>query len=133
MKNPRKYNVTVTITNESLESFFKRGQDTASLLDQKKPVAPRRIISFADKRDLIAFLNQNKFKLVATVRKRPETVSKLAELLKRSRAAVDKDVKELESIGIIKTEFQVNPGHGRCKIVKAIDDYPVQLQVQTSI
>ncbi len=126
--------VTTVVTSETLDSFFKRGKESAALLDEKKIISPRKIISFEDKKDLAAFLTQNKFKLVATVRKRSETtISKLAEILKRSRASVDRDVQQLESIGIVTTEIKINPGHGKCKVVRAADDMPIQLQVQTVI
>lgn len=133
MSNIKKTKIPVVVTNETLDNFFTRGKQSAALLDQKKTLSPRRVISFEDKKDLAAFLTQNKFKLVATVRKRPETVTRLAAILKRSRAAVDKDIQELESIGIIKTELKINPGHGKCRIVRAVDEIPVNLQVQTVI
>jgi predicted transcriptional regulator len=116
-----------------MEDFFARGKETARLLDQKKPLTPRRIISFEDPEDLMMFLTKNKLKLIASLRKKPNSMSGLAKLLKRSRAALDKDIHLLESIGLVKSEYIANPGHGKHKVITAIDKSPVKLQVQTSI
>lgn len=132
----RKKNKTilpVIVTSETLESFFLRGRKIAQKIDQKIAPFARRVISFEDTKDLINFLTQNKLKLVATIRKRPCSVSGLAKILKRSRAAVNKDIQQLESVGIIKSEYVLNPGHGRSKLVMAVDPMPVQIQVQAVI
>ncbi len=119
--------------NETIDSFFARGKETAKLLDQKKHLLPRRIISFENVRDLMTFLSENKLNVVAAVRKKPCSLTDLAKILKRSRAAVDKDVQLLESVGIIKSEYVTNPGHGRHKIITPLDKSPIKLQVQTTI
>ncbi|HSW68798.1 MAG TPA: HTH domain-containing protein [Gammaproteobacteria bacterium] len=133
MSKQKKDKTPVLVTSESLEDFFARGRRTAQLLDQGKAVQSRRIISFEDPSDLVKFLTKNKLKLVSSVRKKPSSVSKLAITLKRSRSAVDKDIQELESVGIIKSTYVVNPGHGRCKMIMAADKEPVKLQVQAVI
>ena len=104
--------IPVLVTSESLEEFFARGKRTAMLLDQKKrvPAPARRIISFEDPNDLVRFLTKNKLRLVSTVRRKPNSVTGLAKTLKRSRASVDRDIQELESVGIIKSKVVVNPG-----------------------
>ncbi len=123
----------VLIKAESVENFFARGRETAKLLDQNKTVKPRRIISFEDPRDLIKFLTAAKINLLSTIRKHPDSLSNLAKLLNRSRAAINKDIQLLEAIGIVKSEYVANPGHGKQKIISAIDKEPIQLQVQTVI
>lgn len=119
------------VQQETLVDFFARGIRTAKRLDQKKPVKQRRIISFEDPLDLARFLMDSKSSLMADIRKNPLSITKLAKLAKRSRAAVCKDIQELEAIGMVKSEYQINPGHGRCKIVTAVDKNPIHLQVQT--
>jgi len=121
------------VTVESVEDFFQRGKRTSKLLDQKKTITQRRVISFEDTADLVNFLTKNKLRLVAAIRKHPSSITKLADILHRSRAAIDKDVKVLESVGILKSEYVTNPGHGRYKMVTVVDQNPIQLQVQASL
>ena len=130
----KKNNLPLTLaTTETIEDFFQRGVRTAKLLDQKKSVAARRVISFEDTVDLVSFLTKNKIKLVSVIRRHPNSITKLATALHRSRAAVDKDVKALEAVGILKSEYIVNPGHGLCRVISVVDENPIHLQVQTSI
>lgn len=133
MKKPRKNNTTILVTHETIEDFFARGKATAKLLDKKKPVEKSRIISFEDPADLVKFLTCNKLKLVADIRKKPNSTSGLAKDFGRSRAAVYKDIQELESIGIVKSEYVDNPGHGKHKIIRVVDKQPIHLHVQAVI
>lgn len=134
MKNSRKKSETVfTVKTESREDFFAKGKCIAKALDKGETIAPSRIISFEDPEDLIEFLTKTKKALLAALRKKPDSISGLAHKLHRSRAAVDKDVRQLEAIGIVQCEYVINPGHGRCRIVKAVDDRPIKLRVETSI
>lgn len=132
-KEAKARKMSITVTHETLGDFFVRGKKTARLLDKKALIEPRRIISFEDVRDLVNFLTTKKLELLETVRKHPSSLSVLAKVLGRSRAAVDKDVQQLESVGIIKSEYVTNPGHGRHKVIMAVDKTPVKLQVQATI
>lgn len=38
----------ILVINETIDSFFARGKNTAKALDQKKRLPPRRVISFED-------------------------------------------------------------------------------------
>ena len=60
-------------------------------------------------------------------------LSWFSALLQRSRAAVDKNVKLLESVEIVRSEYVVNPGHGKRKVIKATDKYLVKLHVEAMI
>ena len=132
-KLKNRINNLTLVTVENVEDFFQRGKRTAKLLDRKKAVNARHVISFEDTADLVSFLAKNKLHLVATIRKHPSSISQLADLLHRSRAAVDKDVKDLEAVGILKSEYVSNPGHGKCKVITIVDKNPIQLHVQTSL
>lgn len=134
MKNVRKRNeIAFTVKIESVEDFFSRGKHIAKMLDKGEKVSPSRIISFEDPEDLIEFLTKTKQALLAALRKKPDSISGLANKLHRSRAAIDKDVRQLESIGILVSEYVINPGHGRRRIIKAVDENPIRLHVETVI
>lgn len=134
MKNTKKTNdISFKVKTESREDFFTRGKRIAKMLDRGEQMPPSRIISFEDPEDLKSFLTKTKMALLAALRKKPDSISSLASKLHRSRAAVDKDVRQLESIGIVISEYVVNPGHGRCRIIKAVDANPITLYVETII
>lgn len=134
MKRSRKNKeIIFTIKTESREEFFARGKSIAALLDKGKKLTPNRIISFEDPDDLIKFLTKPKLALLSAIRKRPDSISHLATKLHRSRSAIDKDIRLLESIGIVKSEYIANPGHGKLRIIKTIDSNPIKLHVETVI
>lgn len=135
MKRLRKRNkeIVFTVRTASREEFFARGRSLAASLDKGKKLSPKRIISFEDPDDLIKFLTKSKLALLSAIRKHPDSISHLANKLHRSRAAIDKDIKLLESIGIVKSEYISNPGHGKLRIIKAIDSNPIKLKVETLI
>ncbi|MBV8802154.1 MAG: HTH domain-containing protein [Gammaproteobacteria bacterium] len=134
MKNSRKKdNTAIMVKTESRKDFFARGKRIAKKLDSGKEVSSLRIISFEDTQDLIEFLTKTKQALLDVLRKKPDSISELAHKLHRSRAAIDKDVRQLESVGIVKSEYIINPGHGRCRIVRAVDSNPIKLYVETVI
>lgn len=113
MKNSRKKGEIVTVKTESRQDFFARGKHIAKMLDKGEEVFSSRIISFEDTEDLIEFLTKTKQALLAVLRKKPDSISELAHKLHRSRASVDKDVRQLEAVGIVISEYVIHPGHGR--------------------
>ena len=132
-KRNKKNEIIIAVKTGTREEFFARGKHIAKQLDKGGKVTPTRTICFEDPADLIKFLTKAKLILLAAIREKPDSISKLAGKLHRSRAAVDKDVQMLESVGIVESEYLTNPGHGRCRIVKAIDSNPIKLQVEAII
>lgn len=132
-KSKKSKEIVFTVKIESREDFFERGKLTAMHLDKGKPIVPKRTISFEDPKDLIKFLTTAKLALLAAIRKSPDSVSTLAHKLHRSRSAIDKDVQLLEAVGIVESKYVNNPGHGRRRIIKAVDSQPIKLQVEAVI
>ena len=58
------------------------------------------------------------------------TVTSLAAALGRDLRSVRRDIQKLEQYGIIRTREQVNPGHGRVKIVEPVAR---KIELRTSI
>ncbi len=129
----KKDKVTIIVKTGTRDEFFARGKKIAKMLDERKTLTPYRAIVFEDPDDLVLFLTKMKLSLLEALRKHPYAISDLAKKLHRSRASVDKDVRLLESVGIVKSEYVVNPGHGRHRIIKAIDPNPIKLLVETVI
>lgn len=132
-KVTKKGEIAVSVKTETRDNFFVRGKYIAKMLDKGEKISLSRIISFEDPEDLIEFLTKTKQALLAALRKKPDSISGLASTLHRSRAAIDKDVRQLESVGIVISEYVINPGHGRSRIVKAVDSNPIRLYVETII
>jgi predicted transcriptional regulator len=131
-KKPDKYN-KVNVRIASAKDFFERGKVLARQLDKGEKITPQRTISFEDPDDLVKFLTQTKRELLNIIRKKPNSISELANILHRSRSSVDKDIQMLESVGIVESKYMVNPGHGRCRIISPTDSRPIKLKVETVI
>jgi len=56
-----------------------------------------------------------RLRVLRTIREQRTSVSGLAAILGRDRKAVSRGVKLLESLGLLKTHRESNPGHQRAK------------------
>ena len=111
---------TVKVGVGTVEEFFERSLSRARKLDGGERLTPEMRLTFEDPADLIRATTLKRVEIIHTVRKHSAAVSELAILLHRDRAAVDRDVKVLESLGLVKTDWETNPGHGRRKIVRPL-------------
>lgn len=125
----RKTGEVVKVGISSRENFFKRGRVLAKKADKKEPLKPSHIISFEDPADLAEFLSQNKINIILELRKAPLTVKELSVALNRDRTAIEKDLKILVDYGVIECHKKPNPGHGQQKVLTAVYDEPLLLQV----
>ena len=105
------------VSSGSVEGFFERSLDRARKLDRGEKLPAEMRLTFADPADLLRVLTAERVRVLHAVRKKPASVSDLAIVLKRDRTAVRRDVKILISFGLVKTQEETNPGHGRRKIV----------------
>ena len=69
---------------------------------------------------MLHFLSETKISLIKTIRRHPDSITNIAKAIKRNRAAVYRDIHELENYGFVKTSEEINPGHGRHKIVTVV-------------
>lgn len=65
-------------------------------------------------------LSAERVRVLRAIRTRPIALSRLASGLKRDRQAVRRDVSLLESLGLLKTREEPNPGHGLRRIVEPL-------------
>jgi predicted transcriptional regulator len=100
--------------------FFERRLARAQRLDRGEILLPEMRITFDDPEELMRALTVKRVDLMAAILKQPAGLSELAQTLNRNRAAVDRDVKVLASLGLLKTVWQVNLGHGRRKIIQSL-------------
>jgi predicted transcriptional regulator len=119
--NKRK--VKVLVSAGTVEEFFKRAHEDAKKMDRGKLLPTEVRVTFEDPIEMLRALSVERMKVIRTVQRHhaaKPTVSKLAVMLKRDRKAVSRDVKVLESLGLLKTREQLNPGHGIMKVVEAL-------------
>ena len=118
-----KRNVNVIVSTETVEELFKRAHEDANKLDLGELLPTEVRVTFEDPIEMLRALSVERVKVLKTVQKHhaaKPTVSKLAVMLRRDRKAVSRDVKLLESFGLLKIHEQVNPGHGIMKVVEAL-------------
>jgi len=107
----------ITLTTGTVDEFFTQSRERARKLDRRERVPAEIRVVFEDPADLMQVLSTERIRLLHAVRTRPIPVSQLASELKRDRQAVMRDVRLLESFGLLKTRQAPNPGHGRQRIV----------------
>ena len=110
----------VAIHTDGFEGARKRSLTVARKLDRGERIKPRVGITFDSPLDMLGFLTAARVRLCEVARQEPSSISALAAKLDRDPASVRRDVKKLESIGVLRTREQVNPGHGRVKIVEPV-------------
>ena len=110
----------VKLGTGSADVFFDRSLARARRLDRGEKLPSEMRITFEDPSDLMRVLSAERVRVLHTVRMKPRPISGLAAILKRDRKAVSRDVKVLESFGLVKTHEALNPGHGMMKVVEPL-------------
>lgn len=119
----------VIITTDGARGFFARGREIARLADAGKPIPSKHIINFDSSEEMLAILTKGRRSLMALLREEGDaSITDIASLMHRDRAAVVKDIKLLEHYGLVTISSEVNPGHGHRKIVHAISKQPIVLE-----
>jgi predicted transcriptional regulator len=108
----------VRVTNDGVKGFFTRAREHARKLDRGEAITPEFVISFENADDMLRVLSAERVRLLAAAKKKPASVSELAVGLKRDTRAVSRDINLLESFGLLRTRYEINPGHGRRRIVE---------------
>lgn len=109
----------VVIDTGGADDFFGRVRERARKLDAGVAIEPEIRISFDDVADLVRVLSAERIRVLRAVIKKPEPVSALANTLGRPARAVSRDVDLLQSLGLVGTRYESNPGHGRHRIVES--------------
>jgi predicted transcriptional regulator len=100
-----------------VDEFFTRSRERARMLDRGERIPAEIRVVFEDPADLIQVLSAERIRVLRAVRTKPISVSQLVNELQRDRQAVMRDVRLLESFGLLETREAPNPGHGRQRIV----------------
>jgi predicted transcriptional regulator len=110
----------VTIRTDGFEAYTKRALARARKLDRRVPIKAELTVTFEDPLAMVEVLTAERLRLLKQLQAKPLTMSALAATLNRDTRSVRRDVSKLEYFGVLRTREQVNPGHGRVKIVEPI-------------
>jgi len=110
----------LNIRTDGFEAYSKRALQRARKLDRKVPIKAELTVTFEDPLAMIEVLTAERLRLLKQLQAKPLSMSALAATLNRDTRSVRRDVSKLEYFGVLRTREQVNPGHGRVKIVEPI-------------
>jgi predicted transcriptional regulator len=108
------------MNTDGFEGYARRALARAQKLDRGLRIKPEIILTFEDPLSMLEILTPERLRLVQQVRARSLSISALATSLRRDPKSVRRDVAKLERAGVVRTREQVNPGHGRTKIVEPV-------------
>jgi predicted transcriptional regulator len=110
----------LTIRADGFEGYAKRAQERARKLTRGEKIVAEKTINFDSPLEMQRMLTVERMRLLETTRKRAFSVSGLAAELGRDPKSVRRDVLKLVQVGVLRTREQINPGHGRVKIVEPV-------------
>ena len=123
--------MTIEIKSGSLSEFFASAKETAKEIDSRKKLTKKNTV-WVDPKDLLLLLKPERTNLVQYLRKEKRVIfSKLLEVLNRSPASLNKDLKILSKYGLIRVSRESNPGHGIHKIIESsLGNQKIDFRVQ---
>ena len=108
----------VTVSSGTVDAFVGRSLERARKMDRGGKLPSEISMTFEDPADLVRVLSAERVRVIHAVREKPAAVSELAVTLRRDRKAVKRDVSLLESFGLVSGREEINPGHGRRRIIE---------------
>lgn len=108
------------IYTDGFEGFAQRSIARAKKLDRGEPIEPSRGLTFESPKQMFEVLTVQRLRVVEVARTKPYSVTALARKLNRDPKSVRRDVAKLEQYGMVRTREEINPGHGRVKIVEPV-------------
>lgn len=109
----------ITVKTGSIDDFFSHTRSIMRAADKGESIQQHgATLTFVDPTEMLRFLSAAKIKLIDCIRSHPSSVTNIAKTIGRNRAAVYRDIHEMETFGLVKMHETINPGHGRHKIVE---------------
>lgn len=110
----------LTVRADGFEGWVKRGRVRAEKLTRGEKVVAEKTINFESPLEMLEVLSAERMRLLETTRSQAYSVTGLAAALKRDPKSVRRDVLKLVRVGVLRTREEINPGHGRVKIVEPV-------------
>lgn len=114
--------MNLTVHTDGFEGFKERSLDRARKLTRGERIQPSFGITFESPMQMFEVLTAQRLRVVEVARTKPYSVTALAKKLRRDPKSVRRDVAKLEQYGVVRTREEINPGHGRVKIVEPVAD-----------
>lgn len=111
---------SITVKTGTAMEFMDNVKKIMRTADKGEPIQSSCTLIFEEPLEMLHFLSEAKIKLIHTIRNQPDSVTNIAKATHRNRAAVYRDITEMERFGLVKTHDEINPGHGRHKIVEVV-------------
>ena len=108
------------INTDGFEGYAKRAVVRARKLDRRGRIKREITITFDNPLAMLEVLSAERIRLVQKVRTNSSSISALAAALGRDPKSVRRDVLKLQRAGVVRTREQINPGHGRVKLVEPV-------------
>lgn len=112
--------MNLTIYTDGFDGYTKRSIERAKKLTRGEYVEPSRGLTFESPQEMFEVLTAQRLRVIEVARTKPYSVTGLARELGRDPKSVRRDVAKLEQHRMIRTREQINPGHGRVKIVEPV-------------
>lgn len=114
--------------SEGLVAFFSKARAVAKKLDARESFGGERVLLMDKPEDVVKALSKQRMAIVRSLAREPLSVGHLVEQLHRERSAVMRDVKVLESYGVVDVTKVPNAGHGsRLEVRRVADRIAVEL------
>lgn len=104
----------------TIKDFFANTRKIMRAADRGESIKRQcATLTFVDPSEMLHFLSAAKLKLISSIRSHPDSITNIAKATHRNVAAVRRDIREMESVGMVKIHEEPNPaGHGLHKVVE---------------
>ncbi len=111
---------TVSIRTGNVADFFARAREAALKADRGEDFEQKLTLSFEDPDQMLMLLSGGRRRIMLEIMKRPQTVQELANVLKRSRETIVKEIRFLEQKGLLSWKKAQAKGNGSEIFVEAV-------------
>jgi len=108
------------VNTDGFEGYARRTVARARKLDRREAVRSEITITFDNPLAMVEVLTAERVRLVQKVKTKSASITALAASLGRDPKSVRRDVQKLERAGVVRTREEINPGHGRAKVVEPV-------------
>ncbi|NOY72018.1 MAG: HTH domain-containing protein [Gammaproteobacteria bacterium] len=117
-----------TLKAGTTKDFFASARETAREIDENRAVTQKDII-WIEADTMLELLKINTTDVIKTIRNASRiTYTELEKNTGRSRASLNKDIRVLEQVGIVRVQSEKNAGHGQHKVVEIVSAAPMEFK-----
>jgi len=117
-----------TLRAGTTKDFFLSVRETAHEIDEGKKVTQKDVV-WIEPDMMLELLKINTTDVIKTIRSASRiTYTELQKNTGRSRAALNKDIRVLEQVGIVRVQSEKNAGHGQHKVVELVSAAPLEFK-----